>query len=99
MNQVPSVPVLFGGFPFLITIVTWALTIAIRVAFAIGVWRDADTLRRSREGPALVSPFWWTVATLLGGVFVAAVYWVVNRSTLRPGSPFKEAAGEHPDVG
>ena len=58
------------------------VTIAIHVAFAIGVLRDILAIKPGDR--QLVGPGVWVVATLLGGVFVAAIYWVMHRSQLRP---------------
>lgn len=67
---------------FLVTALTHLL-------FAIGVFRDAVKLRNSlppRE-TVLVGPVIWSLATLIGGPLMAAVYWALNRSTLRPPGP------------
>lgn len=64
----------------------------VHVAFAIAVYQDAYELQR--EGPerlAFCWPFVWLLATLLGGVFVAAIYWALNRSNLRPQPPVRVA--------
>jgi hypothetical protein len=71
-------------------ILFWLATIAVQVAFAVGVWADSSGLRRRHAGPFLAGPFWWAAATLLGGVFVAGLYWVIHHSTLRPSSQGKE---------
>ena len=53
----------------------------VNIAFAIGVSTDAQQLGKDR-------PLWfvgrvmWFFATLFGGVMVAAVYWLMHRSTL-----------------
>ncbi len=62
---------------------TYFLALAIvHIGFAAAVAADAGFLRREGTGPLIAGPFLWTLATLLGGVFVAGIYWVVNHSTL-----------------
>ena len=56
-------------------------TLVIHVAFALAVLSDANSLGART---ALVGPAIWALATLLGGVFVAAIYWALNRSVLTP---------------
>ena len=63
-------------------------TLAVHVAFAFGVFNAAS--RRQTFGAALrgkptakfVPPFVWGLATLIGGVFVAAAYWLMHDSAL-----------------
>jgi hypothetical protein len=89
-----SVPGQIGGLPLFVIVVFWLMTLAVQVAFAAGVWRDASRLQRSRSGPFLAGPFWWMIATLLGGVFVAGIYWVIHHSTLRPSPHTKDEGGD-----
>lgn len=51
---------------------------------AVAVWATARRAQRSGIVLTFLSPFFWGVATLIGGVFVAALYWVIHHSTLRP---------------
>ena len=88
-----SAPGFFSDFSIFSAFLFWGLTVAVHLAFAVGVYADAADLRRSRSGPSLVGPFWWTSATLVGGVFVAGLYWVVHHSTLRRDSYLKEGTG------
>jgi hypothetical protein len=60
-----------------------ALTVArlgVRVFFAIAVHTDAT---RNKDRVQLVTPLVWAAATLFGGVFVAAAYWLMHHSSLR----------------
>ena len=57
-------------------------TVIVRIGFAAAVTSDADRLRREDSGPLIAGPFLWMLATLLGGVFVAGLYWAVNHSAL-----------------
>ena len=57
-------------------------TAIVHIGFAAAVGSDASQLRREGSGPLIAGPFLWTLATLLGGVFVAAIYWLINHSAL-----------------
>jgi hypothetical protein len=79
----------FGLFAFLgglwgIAVVI--LTALIHIVFAIAVYRDATRLDRVRTliiaGPAI-----WGIATLIGGVITAAIYWAMHHSRLNPDIP------------
>jgi hypothetical protein len=82
MNVKFDLPITLGGsFPLFFLLFT-ALTVVVHVGFAISVARDAGQLQRQQAGPLIAGPLLWTLATLLGGVFVAGLYWVVNHSSL-----------------
>ena len=67
-------------------IVAVILTVLIHIVFAIAVYRDAIRLDRIRTliiaGPAI-----WGIATLIGGVITAAIYWAMHHSRLNPDIP------------
>lgn len=65
----------FEAFAFCLTL----LVAVVHVSFAVAVFLNARRLPRK---PILVLPIVWALATLLGGVFVAAVYWVMHHSRL-----------------
>ena len=50
----------------------------IHIIFAGAVAKDAARLREKGFSTQMVSPMTWSVATLLGGVMVAAVYWAMH---------------------
>ena len=73
--------------PYVITfwgIVITLLTVLVHVVFGFGVYLDALRMYRAGRPPVLVNPGTWLFATVLGGVFVAAVYWALHHSSLNP---------------
>ena len=70
-----------GGIFVLLTLI---LTVIVHIGFALAVYSNArynrDTLSHSS---VFVGPVIWGIATLLGGVFVAATYWLIHHSKLR----------------
>lgn len=53
----------------------------IHVLFAGAVAKDSGKIYKLGQHPALVSGGTWAFATLLGGVYVAAIYWLIHHST------------------
>jgi hypothetical protein len=64
----------------------WAITIVVNVCFAVAVMWDANALPGARK-PIFVGPGIWFLGTLLGGIFVAAAYWVMHHSRLNDAVP------------
>ena len=54
----------------------------LHMIFAGAVAKDAGRLNQSSLKPILVSGITWAFATLLGGVFVAAIYWFLHHSKI-----------------
>lgn len=77
-----EIPGLFG-ISFFWIVAFWVLTIIIHITFAVAVYRDAKRL----ETPIFVESGIWLIATLVGGVFVAAIYWALHHSRLNPSTP------------
>jgi hypothetical protein len=50
----------------------------IHVLFAGAIARDATLIARRQVSTHLVSPMTWAMATLVGGVSVAAIYWFMH---------------------
>jgi hypothetical protein len=69
-------------------VVVWGATAIVHIAFAWAVLVDADLIwRMERRKPFLVGAGLWGLATLLGGVLVAALYWLIHHSTMRSPTP------------
>lgn len=61
--------------------------VLINTAFAIGVYIDAENIYKySNRQTFLVGRGVWALATILGGVFVAGIYWLIHHSNLKPNS-------------
>ena len=75
-----------------IAICASVIALIVHIAFAIAVFRDATYLRdprnlRAARRPIFVGRIIWLLATLIGGVFVAAIYWVMHHSRLNQSVP------------
>jgi hypothetical protein len=66
-----------------LNILLWAPLLTLHFILAIAVWTTARRTRRTGTELSYFSPFFWGVATLIGGVFVAGLYWVMHHSALR----------------
>jgi hypothetical protein len=54
----------------------------LHLIFAGAIAHDAGKLTRMGQRPVLVSGTTWAFATLIGGVMVAGLYWILHYSTL-----------------
>jgi amino acid permease len=71
--------------PGLGVIVPWVLTAVVNISFALAVWNDSRHLAALlHRRTFFVSGGIWALATLVSGVFAAAIYWLIHHSTLRP---------------
>ena len=78
-------PEFSGGLAMAWILLTWLFTAIVHVGFALAVLNDSySLLRHHRRNTTLVGGSLWALATLLGGVFIAAIYWLIHHSTLRP---------------
>ena len=75
-----------AGLMMIAIIAIWAITIIIHICFAVAVLHDAGGLPARRK-PIFVGPGIWFLATLFGGVFVAAAYWAMHHSRLNDAVP------------
>lgn len=71
-----------GNTVYTLKLVIMLITVIIHILFASAVAADAGRLNKQSLQPLLVSGITWAFATLLGGVFVAAIYWLMHHSTL-----------------
>lgn len=74
-----------GDIIIFFSVIVGLLTAIINVLFAIAVFQDTKDSNRHPNGKTiLVEGIIWALATLLGGVFVAGIYWLIHHSTLNP---------------
>ena len=75
------------------------LTVLVPIVFAVAVYRDATRLNC---GQALViagvGPIIWCVATLVGGVITAGIYWAMHHSRLNSAIPVSFAESNETEV-
>uniref|UniRef100_A0A7C2P483 Uncharacterized protein n=1 Tax=Schlesneria paludicola TaxID=360056 RepID=A0A7C2P483_9PLAN len=87
-----------AGVAMLVVFAMWIVMAIIHIAFAVAVYRDADQLSLSRR-LMFVSPGIWSLATLVGGLFAAAIYWAMHHSRLNPSVPAVAATVPETDDG
>lgn len=101
INIHPPMNIPFGpGTAFIWIAAAWILTALVHIAFAVAVLNDAQMLwDHLRRKTFFVGGPLWALATLLGGVFVAAIYWLIHHSTLRPQQPSSESQAKPGQTG
>ena len=73
--------------PFFSSMSMWAIlpliaTIIVHLAFSAAIFNDSSRLNEENRQLAFVGPVIWSLSVLVGGVFVAAVYWLIHHSAL-----------------
>ncbi len=56
------------------------VNVVIHILFAGAVARDSGNLEKEGLKPVLVSGITWSFATLIRGVYVATIYWLIHHS-------------------
>lgn len=54
----------------------------IHLIFAAGIAKDAGNLTKKYISTQIIPPFAWVLATILGGLMPAVVYWIIHHSSL-----------------
>jgi hypothetical protein len=80
--MIMSPAAILGQLTGMVALLFFTLTAVVHVCFAVAVVQDIARGRKEGRNPWLVGPEIWALATLAGGVFVAAVYWVMHHSSL-----------------
>ncbi len=65
--------------------ILWAImliNLIVHIIFANAIIHDAAKKKRMKQETVFVSGITWAFATLIGGVFVAGLYWLVHYSSL-----------------
>ena len=75
-----------------IAICSSIIVIVVNIGFAVAVFQDATYLRdprnlRAPRKPIFVGRIIWFLATLIGGVFVVGIYWIMHHSRLNQSIP------------
>ena len=78
--------VLSGLFVSGLAIGSVVIVIVIHICVAMAIFRDANNLPDHRK-PIFMGPLIWFLATLLGGLFVGTIYWILHHSRLNPSVP------------
>ena len=57
--------------------------VIVHIVLAMAVWQDGKRLDRDGRPTFFVDPFFWALMTLMCGLLVVLVYWLMHHSTLR----------------
>ena len=69
-----------------VAICSVVIIIVVHISFAVAIFRDATNLPAHRK-PIFVGPTIWLLATLVGGIFVTTLYWIMHHSRLNQSIP------------
>jgi len=61
----------------------FAGSLIVHVALTMAVWQDGERLDREGRPTFFVGPFLWSLMTLMGGLLVVTIYWLMHHSMLR----------------
>lgn len=70
----------WGKVDLILSIGATILTTLVQIVLAMAVYRDAKRLQTL----TFLDPVLWCVATLVGGVITAGIYWTIHHSRLNP---------------
>lgn len=73
-----------------IATIVFILNVILHILFAAGVAKDVGNLNRMKIPTQFVSGSIWVLATLIGGVLVLALYWLMHHSALARNFKIKE---------
>lgn len=73
------------------------LSVLIHIVFGFGVYLDVLRLRKEGRRIFFVHTSIWFCATLVGGVFVAGIYWVLHHSRLNPSIELQQIQNDERD--
>ena len=60
--------------------IIFILIVITHIAFAFGVFEDAQQLNDEQRKTYFVGEGVWALSTLIGGIFVAVCYWLLHHS-------------------
>ena len=72
-----------GGVIAVFAVILGVLSFLVHLAFALAVYRDAETNLRPQGRLLFVNPFTWALTAFLASVAGVALYWALHHSTLR----------------
>ena len=79
--EADPIGILWGIFIGGVAICSVVIVVVVHISFSVAIFRDATNLPAPRK-PIFVGPSIWLLATLLGGIFVVTLYWIMHHSCL-----------------
>jgi len=73
----------------------YILMAVVHLAFAAAVAKEAGRLLQSRGSTILVGPVMWSFATIIGGVWVAAIFWLMHHLPYFQQSNYRAKDGQN----